>query len=232
MKNCKLDIIFPVYNEKKSIERVLKEWHKSLFKSFDARFIICEDGSTDGTCELLLKLKKQYPIILNQKKIRRGYAGAVIDGLKNASSEYVLCVDSDGQCDPKDFLKFWEKRGKADAIIGWRLNRADSLQRKIFSWLFKNFFKALFSTSIHDPSAPFVLIKRKKIYPYLKYLFYLKEGFWWGFVGMCTKKKVLLTELPINHRNRLDGKTNVYHFKKIPFIAVRNIVGLIRLKIS
>ena len=90
----------------------------------------------------------------------------------------------------------------------------------------------MFPTKIHDPSAPFVLFEKKTIFPYINYLKYLKEGFWWGFVGMCVKKKIPLKELPINHRKRMKGDTQVYHLKKIPSIAIRNMLGLVRLRIS
>lgn len=227
-----LDIILPVYNEKESIAFVLKEWHEKLSSEIRFRFIVCEDGSTDGTKDLLLKLKKKYPIILNQKKYRRGYGTAVIDGIKQSSAKYILCIDSDGQCDPKDFKKFWKNKEKAKVLIGWRKNRNDSNQRKIFSWGFKFYFNILYPTKINDPSAPFVLFKKEHIIPHLKHLTYLKEGFWWGFVATCIKNKIEISDIPMRHRKRLNGQTNVYHFKKIPDIAVRNALGLIKLKLN
>ncbi len=229
----KLNIILPVFNEKNSIEKVLQEWKKELDKEkISYKFIICEDGSTDGTKGLLLKLFKKYPLTLNQKEKRRGYGGAVIDGIKEAKSEYILCVDSDGQCDPKDFSKFWKRKNNAKVLIGWRTKRADNLQRKIFSKTFMLGFKLLFPNKIHDPSAPFVLFKKEIIKPYLNYLNFLKEGFWWGFIGTCIKNKLSIIEIPINHRERIDGNTQVYHLKKIPSIAFNNFIGLIKLRIA
>lgn len=228
-----LSIILPVYNERQTIESVLKSWKKELSSfTFSYTFIICEDGSTDGTKELLKKLKTTFPLVLNKKKQRRGYGRAVLDGISSAKSEYILCIDSDGQCDPKDFKKFWQKKGKAQVLIGWRKKRADAMQRKIFSTLFHGVFYFLFPSSIHDPSAPFVLFKKKDIAPLQKYLVFLTEGFWWGFVGMCIKKKITMQEIPINHRDRLMGDTQVYKLKKIPSIAIRNLFGLFQLKLA
>lgn len=228
-----LNIILPVYNEVDTIESVLKEWVAHLGPlNLDYHFVICEDGSTDGTKELLESIKTIYPIVLSQKEERRGYGGAVIDGIHTANTSYILCVDSDGQCDPKDFHAFWQIRDASDVVIGWRVNRADNSQRKVFSMLFKTVFRILFTTHIHDPSAPYVLFKKAAILPYLKYLGYLKEGFWWGFVGMCVKVGLSISELPINHRLRVKGDTQVYHLKKIPSIAVRNLIGLVRLWLS
>lgn len=228
-----LNIILPVYNEKDIIESVLREWKQELDKqNLTYSFIVCEDGSTDGTKELLIQLQKKYPLKLNQKQKRRGYGGAVIDGIISADSEYILCIDSDGQCDPKDFFTFWNNREKAHSIIGWRKKRADPLQRKIFSLLFKAVFMVLFPTPIHDPSAPFVLFKKQTILPHILLLTHLKEGFWWGFVGMCAKKNLTIQEIPINHRERLIGTTQVYKAKNILGISTKNLLGLFKLKLA
>ncbi|PLX28276.1 hypothetical protein C0581_02980 [Candidatus Parcubacteria bacterium] len=229
-----LTIVLPVHNEKDTIEHVLREWTEMLQSHDDIQnqFIICEDGSTDGTKELLKKIKDKYNLILNQKEGRRGYGGAVMDGIKDATSTYILSLDSDGQCDPNDFSKFWKRRDEADIAIGWRVNRADSIHRKIYSKSFKTFFKMLFPNKLHDPSAPFVLYKKSTIFPHLDQLTYLKEGFWWGFIGMAVKNNLSLLELPINHKLRHSGETQVYHFKKITSIAYRNLKGLVKLKFS
>jgi dolichol-phosphate mannosyltransferase len=228
----KLSVILPVHNEKNSIEKVLSEWKKELDKQkIIYSFIICEDGSTDGTKELLIELQEKYPLELNQKQQRRGYGTAVIDGIKSANSEYILCIDSDGQCDPNDFSKFWNNRKETHVTIGWREKRADPLQRKVFSFLFKTVFLILFPTNIHDPSAPFVLFKKQKIMSHVSHLVHLKEGFWWGFVGMCTKKNLTIHEHKINHRKRINGTTQVYKPNKILGISVRNLIGLFKLKL-
>lgn len=228
-----LNIILPVYNEKETLEELLTEWADHLRPlSLKYHFVICEDGSTDGTKELLESLKTKYPIILSQKEERRGYGGAVIDGIQTSDAQYILCVDSDGQCDPADFAKFWQERETSQVLIGWRVHRADNSQRKLFSGLFRTVFQILFPIPIHDPSAPYVLFKKSTIVPYTKYLRYLKEGFWWGFIGMCVKMGLSVKELAINHRLRIKGETQVYLLKKIPSIAVRNFIGLIRLWLS
>lgn len=232
IKNLDLEIILPVYNEKKSIEAVLKEWVEDLPKKLKYKFIICEDGSTDGTTQLLKKLQKKYKFILDHKNGRRGYGNAVIDGIKRSSANYILCVDSDGQCDPTDFDKFWKKRSPEQVLIGRRKERQDSFQRKMFSQSFKFYFDFLFPSKIQDPSTPYVLFQKKLIELYIDDLKFMKEGFWWGFVGMCVKRKVRILELPINHRERIDGETNVYKTGKIPKIAAQNALGLVKLKLS
>lgn len=227
-----INVVLPVNNEKGSIEIVFKEWKYELDKqNIKYSFVVCEDGSVDGTKELLVRLQKKYPLVLNQKQKRRGYGGAVIDGITSSNSEYILCVDSDGQCNPKDFNAFWKNKDRAHVLIGWRKKRADPLQRKIFSLFFKIIFVSLFPAPIHDPSAPYVLFKKQTIIPHISYLRYLREGFWWGFIGMCIKKNLSVYEIPIKHRKRIKGETKVYKIEKIFEIFIRNFLGLLKLKL-
>lgn len=228
-----LQVILPVFNEVDSIEEVLREWKQTLDTlPISYEFIICEDGSTDGTVPLLHSLKSTYPLTLNQTTQRRGYGKAVIDGISSATATYVLCSDSDGQCDPKDFPSLWERRTVDGVVKGYRADRADAGQRKLFSGLFGLVHRTLFPHSLKDPSAPFVLFSPKRIRPYVSELTYLSEGFWWGFTAVCLKHGIPVRELRMSHRRRIKGSTNVFHLKKIPAIAARNILGLIRLRMK
>ena len=61
MKRKKLSVIFPIYNEETTIKKTLIEWKNELNKlSINYEIIIAEDGSTDGTRKILIKLLKKY----------------------------------------------------------------------------------------------------------------------------------------------------------------------------
>src|SRR5882724_6393409 len=97
-----LSIILPVYNEVDSLEEVISEWDAALRKIPDLRhtFLICEDGSTDGTQDLIRALEGRYSIVNNSVSWRRGYGQAVRAGIARARTDYILCIDSDGQIGP------------------------------------------------------------------------------------------------------------------------------------
>ncbi len=227
-----LEIVLPVYNEAETIGKVIAEWDRYLAPVVPYRFVICEDGSSDGTAVILRQLLKRYPIKLIQKKRRQGYGSAVLSGILNATTPHVLCIDSDGQCDPRDFYKFWKNKDKSEVVIGWRKHRADPFLRKLFSVMFRAWFRLLYPNAIHDPSAPFVLFKRAKITPHLRGSVFLKEGFWWGFIALCLKSNIKIVEQPIHHRKRFSGKTQIYQLHKIPGIVGRNFIDLIKLRFS
>jgi glycosyltransferase involved in cell wall biosynthesis len=232
-KILSLSIIFPAYNEAGSIDKVLREWIGELEKlNLKYQVIVCEDGSSDGTDKILRSLQRELKFTLNQKSKRRGYGEALIGGIKEAEHDLVLCVDSDGQCSPKDLKKFIREIDTAEVLVGWRKRRADVLSRIIYSKLFGIIFYTLFPTKTQDPSVPYVIFSKKQFIPLLHYLKFLKEGFWWGFVGTCVKKGISIKEIPITHRERYDGDTQVYKPSKMIGIAKRNILGLINLRFS
>jgi glycosyltransferase involved in cell wall biosynthesis len=226
-----LTVILPVHNEAESIQKVVEEWLPyldSLGISFEV--LICEDGSTDGTQEILRQLAARHPQVRQDSvDYRRGYGPAVIDGYAKARGRYALASDSDGQINPRVLSEFWQLRNSYDAVMGVRTPRRDPLSRKIYSRLFYSYHQLLFATKLRDPSCPFVLIETAKARRMIGLLNYMREGFWWGFVAACKKRGLSICEIEVEHRERFAGTTRVYLLRKLPQIVLRNGIGLFRL---
>ena len=93
-----ISIVFPVHNEKNNLEELISSWHNALIShQLEHEFVIVEDGSTDGTKELIIQLEKKFPIINLSQNDKRGYSKAVIDGIYASTKSYILCTDSDNQ---------------------------------------------------------------------------------------------------------------------------------------
>ena len=195
-------------------------------------FIICEDGSTDGTVELIVEFERRYPIVKNSVPWRRGYGQAVRDGIGLSETDYVLCIDSDGQIGPDQINEVWRRRSEHHFLIGWRYSRRDRSVQLIYSRLFKLFHRLLFPNRLLDPSCPFVLGHTKLFQRVVPLSIYMKEGFWWGFVGACWKLNIPIEKIRISHRERLSSDTQVYKLAKMPEIIFRNCVGLLKLRFS
>src|SRR6516164_118525 len=99
-----VSVLLPVHNEVRSLEAVVSEWDLALrnIRDLEHIFVVCEDGSADGTKELIMRLETRFPMINNSVSLRRGYGQAVRDGIALAKTEYVLCIDSDGQIGPDE----------------------------------------------------------------------------------------------------------------------------------
>lgn len=225
-----LQIILPTYNESACIEKVITEWYKEIHKKIKFTFIITEDGSTDGTKEIIKKLAKKYPIILSMKPTRSGYGAAVVRGIKLAKAKYILCIDSDGQCPAKDFWKFWKNKADEEVLIGWRTDRKDTPLRKFLSGFFKIIYKILFPVKIHDPSCPYVLFSKSISKKIIKNLGITREAFWWEFIARAYSSNLSIKEYKINHRLRFDGKTQVFKVSKWPKIFFSQLAAMIQIK--
>jgi dolichol-phosphate mannosyltransferase len=227
--NPELEILLPVHNEAESIETTIGEMYESISKHAAVRFIICEDGSADDTKGVLTRLAEKLPLKLMMSHARKGYSRAVIDGMKALEADYLLCLDSDGQCDPKDFGKFWAVRDQQDVAIGWRVNRSDNWLRRGLSRGFYRVYQMFYGVPVHDPSCPFVLARRQVVESILPALGEMKEGFWWEFVARVYRGGFSIREFPVNHRVRSAGQTQVYRFKRMPGIGYRHFVALFKI---
>jgi len=228
-----IQIITPVYNEEKNIYSTIKDFFTEYENSeFKISFIISEDGSTDDSIKIIQDLKKTYDIKLISSPIRKNYTDAVLIGLRDATSDIISFVDSDGQYDPKDLRKLFEKLQPGKVIVGFRYPRVDNIFRLLISGSFKKLYKFLLKIDLQDPSCGYFMAYRSDIDEIInkKEIGFIKEGFWWEFYAWCIKKNLEIVEIPIKHFNRKYDNTVVFRPRKIPGIAYRNIKGLIQLK--
>lgn len=229
----KISIVFPIHNECDNLENLLFEWSKGLRKLIDIsyEFVIVEDGSTDGTKELIKKLESKYSIINLSRENKRGYTKAVLDGIDASSGDYILCTDGDNQIKVESLIDSLNYLPKDNTfLIGYRNPRKDAFNRILYSKLFKVLHDLLFNSKLKDPSCPFVVGKNKTFNLLPKNLLNLMtEGFWWGFVATCKKKNIYLREIPIKHFQRESGLPG-YGLKKLPGIILRNTIGLFKIK--
>jgi dolichol-phosphate mannosyltransferase len=226
-----LQIILPVYNEARNIEEIVRELHREL-QELRIEIIVCEDGSTDGTPDIIRQLQGGLPLRLISGPRRKGYSRAVLDGLEVVDSAYVLCIDGDGQCDPKDFWKFWDLRGDCDVVIGYRRREADPRFRRLISGAFRLFWRALFWNRVRDPSCPYVLMRMEVIRSLVPRLGVLSQGFWWEFVARAGLAGFKIGEVPVGYRSRKGGVTRIYHLNKLPGIALSHLVGLLKIRLG
>lgn len=120
----KLSVIIPVYNEVESIETILKRVQDT---GRAHEIIAVDDGSQDGTRDLLKKLdgKKGVRVILHEKN--QGKGAAVRAGMSAAKGDVLLIQDADLEYDPRDYPELLKpiEEGLADVVYGSRfLGRA------------------------------------------------------------------------------------------------------------
>jgi len=232
MKNDNLQNLIPVNNEANNIEKQITKISNILKKKIKFTFLICEDGSDDGTLEILKKLQRKFKIKVISKKKKQGYSIAVMSGIKRASGDYLLIMDSDGQCDPRQIFKFWKVRNESDIIAGYRIKRKDFLYRKFFSDFAKFVYRIFFKVSLKDPSFAFSLIRREVYRSLLNFRPSMPEGFFWEYNARASHKGYRILEIGIQHKKRKYGDTKIFHVWKLPAIAFINFIGMMKVKLN
>ncbi len=223
-------VFLPVHNEAETIERVVEAFYDQVVSRTSARLLICEDGSTDGTGEVLDRLAEEYPMRLARGDARKGYAHAVGDGLRSVDTPFVFFADSDGQYYPEDFWKLYPHARDYDMVIGRKLNRNEPLHRIILARGFHLLAKALIGVPLTDMDCGFRILRREIIDAILPEVGVLPYSFWAEFTILAWRHGYRILEVPVSHRNRLAGVTTIYKPKDLPKIVLREIRGLLLLR--
>ncbi|HVA96235.1 MAG TPA: glycosyltransferase family 2 protein [Candidatus Acidoferrales bacterium] len=128
----KLSIIIPVYNEEKTVGKLLKKVLSIKFSVKQVEYIVVDDGSTDASASVISKSEVGNPkfMFIKHKK-NQGKGAAVRTGLKKATGDYVVIQDADLEYAPKDIGKLIEKleEGNAKVVYGTRLRRLPNFRR-------------------------------------------------------------------------------------------------------
>ncbi len=167
----RISIIIPVFNEEKTIIKLLEKVNNVNLDGIDKEVIIIDDCSTDNTPLLLEKNKKFFNHLI-KLKINSGKGAAVKQGLLQATGKYVLFQDADLEYDPQDYVKLVEPvlRFDADVVMGSRLS-ASQLTRVYYFWhklgnRFITFaFNVFNNTTFTDIYSCYLLFRRCLINP-------------------------------------------------------------------
>ncbi len=222
MQTVSYSVIVPLKNEEENIIDLIQELNPvmtTLQKNWE---LICvDDGSTDKTLEILQSLQKQHP----QLRILSfdgnfGQSSAFDAGFKAARGEFVITMDGDRQNDPKDIPALLKHADGFDLVCGYRANRKDPLHKKIQSKI-ANFIRSrVCADGVRDTGCSLKVYRRSALekiklfngmHRFLPALF-LIEGF-------------KVTEVPVNHRERVKGVTK-YNFFNRSFNTVADMLAV------
>jgi glycosyltransferase involved in cell wall biosynthesis len=119
----KVSIIIPVYNEINNLQEVLRRVEAApLPPGCDKEIVIVDDGSTDGTTQLLQQFEPSHVTLIHHSVVNFGKGAAVRIGIAKATGDIILIQDGDLEYDPNDYLKVLEPlvNGTAKVVYGSR----------------------------------------------------------------------------------------------------------------
>jgi glycosyltransferase involved in cell wall biosynthesis len=160
-----LTVSMPAYNEAENIVPMIEMVRTKVAPLVDdLEIIICNDGSSDQTGQIVRRISAEDPRVrLVDHPVNQGYGAAVRDAIWAATKELILATDSDLQFDLGEVARFLPRIQQADMVIGYRYARSDPWHRQLFghgwSWL----VNLLFGYTARDVDCAFKLFKRKVI---------------------------------------------------------------------
>jgi len=200
----KLTIIIPVYNERKTIGKIIARVREL---PLDKEIIIVDDKSRDGTREIIKKYgtAKDMRVFYHKKNLGKG--SAVRTGLRRARGDIVVVQDADLEYDPQDLCKLIQpiKQGKARAVYGSRRLNPENVQHSGFLfYLGGNFLtylaRWLYGIKITDESTCYKMIETKLLRSLN--LQCKRFEFCPEVTAKLAKRKISILELPISYRPR------------------------------
>lgn len=156
-----ISVVIPVYNEEGNILGLYQQLITVLQSGgFSFEIIFVDDGSKDGTLDILKKITT-VKIIIFRKNF--GQTAALDAGIKMALGKYIITMDGDGQNDPIDIPRLLEKleRENLDVVSGWRRNRHDSWTKKISSHLMAKMRRIFINDGVHDSGCTLKIYRRE-----------------------------------------------------------------------
>jgi glycosyltransferase involved in cell wall biosynthesis len=151
-----VSVIINVFNEAGTIEREIREIHAEVIQKLPgSELIVAEDGSTDGTKEILARLKTELGIIHSTSAERKGYAKAFRDAVALAKNPYVFFSDTGGKHAFADFWKLYPFCEKFGIVSGCRAGRRDQLYRRLMTWGYNFLLRLYFHVQFRDADAGF-----------------------------------------------------------------------------
>ncbi len=211
MKERGLTIVIPIYNEKDSIEDAIHHFEQiQTDADFDIEIILVNDGSNDGTEEILSKSSKQGFTIINHPT-NRGYGATLKTGISSAKFDYIAITDADGTYPNKRIPEFFHEMldKNLDMLVGARIgaNVKIPLIRKPAKWVLNVLANYLANVKIPDINSG-LRIMRKNVVE--KFINILPDGF--SFTTTITL--AMLTNgyavkyIPIDYNTR-EGKSKI-----------------------
>jgi len=204
-----LSVVIPVYNEEHNIREILRRVQATKLAK---EIVVVDDGSQDGTREILKKMdgKGKIRVILHERN--KGKGAAVVTGLNAAKGDVLLIQDADLEYDPRDYPALLQPihEGVADVVYGSRFlgspHRVTMFWHLVANKLLTLMTNILYNTILTDMETGYKVFRRKVIED--MNLRAKRFDFEPEFTAKALKRNYRIFEVPIsfNPRDYSQGK--------------------------
>jgi len=205
-------VVVPLKNEEGNIIDLVSELETVMNALASPWELICiDDGSTDNTLNILKNLAKEkrfLKIISFTKNF--GQSSAFDAGFKASQGEFVITLDGDRQNDPRDIPKLLALMAEGcDLACGWRVNRQDSLSKKLTSKLANSLRSRICQDGVKDTGCSLKVYRKSSLMQIKMY-----QGMHRFLPALFNIEGFVVKEIPVNHRPRTKGTTKYNFFNR------------------
>lgn len=164
----KLSVVMPVYNEHATLRRAVE---RVLSVGLELEILCVDDGSTDGSRDILATLEKECPQLrLFLQPHNMGKGAALRRGISEAIGDYVIIQDADLEYDPNDYRRLLEplESGQADVVYGSRFlgsgpHRVLYFWHRVANWLLTLLSNMITNLNMTDMETCYKVFRREVI---------------------------------------------------------------------
>ncbi len=227
-----LTVVVPVHDEQDNVEPLLAEIHAALEGRIDFEVVVVDDASDDGTPERLIGAMARLPRLrVLRHRQNCGQSTALATGVRHARAPLVATLDGDGQNDPADIPRLWE-RWQAEAaadhgalmLAGWRARRHDSWLRRLSSRLANGVRGRLLGDGTPDTGCGLKMFKRATFLalPFFDHLHRFLPA-------LVLRQGGRVISVPVGHRPRTRGRSH-YGVANRLWVGIVDLAGVMWLR--
>ena len=205
----KVSVVIPAYNEMKTIAEIVRRVQAT---GIPEEIVIVDDGSTDGTRDVLKQLDGIGNVRVILRERNQGKGAAVMDGIRASIGEVLLIQDADLEYDPRDFPGLLRpiEEGIADVVYGSRFlgaaRRPTMFWHMVANKLLTLMTNILYNNILTDMETGYKVFRRDIVIDMTIHA--RRFDFEPEFTAKILKRKVRIFEVPItfNPRDYTEGK--------------------------
>lgn len=162
-REVRLSIVLPAYDEEENIETAIAEATIAAERLVaEHEIVVVDDGSVDGTAARVRAISTRDPRVrLVEHDSNRGYGEALRSGFLASRLDFVFFTDADLQFDMDELALLLRYAGAVDVVAGYRLNRQDTLVRRLNAYGWNLLVRVLFYVPVRDIDCAFKLFDRR-----------------------------------------------------------------------